>query len=165
MSVRTTETVTAKARRLVASGAVTVTHRVGQEITASVLRGQRQVRGHPSPRRMVMQLPELHQVLPPRRGLARLWRRAMTGEPRPVTQPQVRRRAVPEDVTVVATGERVLVEGVDRDALEVLALAYGLEHRWTGSAWSFAAEDVLRVAAALRAGGRSVRLSSGGAPW
>lgn len=37
MSVRTTETVTAKARRLVASGAVTVTHRVGQEITASVL--------------------------------------------------------------------------------------------------------------------------------
>lgn len=89
----------------------------------------------------------------------------MTGQPRAAARPQVRRRPLREDVTVVAAGERVLVEGVDRDELEMIALAYGLEHRWTGSAWSFAAEDVLRVAAALRAGGRSVRLSSGGAPW
>lgn len=83
----------------------------------------------------------------------------MTGEPWAAGRPQVRRRPVREGVVVVTVGDRVLVAGVDRDELEVLALAYGLEQRSAGTTWSFAVEDALRVAAALRAGGRSVRLS------
>lgn len=85
----------------------------------------------------------------------------MTGELQAQARRQVRRRRAREDVVVVAAGDRVLVEGVDPGELGLLALAYGLEHRWTGSAWSFAAEDALRVGAALRAARWLVRLSSG----
>lgn len=74
---------------------------------------------------------------------------------------QVRRRPDRQAATVVVTGDRVVVEGIDPDELGVLALAHGLDHRRDGTGWTFAAEDALRVAAALRSSGRQVRLSSG----
>lgn len=85
----------------------------------------------------------------------------MTDELQALDGQRVRRRPAREDVVVVVAGDRVLVQGVDPGELEVFALAYGLEHRWMGSGWSFATEDALRVGAALRAAGWSVWLSSG----
>lgn len=74
---------------------------------------------------------------------------------------QVRRRPDRESATVVVHGTVGYVEGVDPDVLQLVAMSAGIDLHWLEARWAFAAADALPVAAALRACGRAVRLSSG----
>lgn len=74
---------------------------------------------------------------------------------------RVRRRPERDPATVVLAGAVTFVEDVDHDTVQVLALSAGLSHTWDSVAgrWTFRTEDALRLAAALRTAGRTVRLA------